>query len=186
MRFLILIREVVLELVIIKLAMKNIKDFYKARKKKQAGSTFIEVLVAMVVVATVLTALGSMMALSMRVAEANEMEQLAQLKAQQVLEFIRKERLVKGWNTFFSSLDNGDYCLSPLPDSIDNISPAPCPTPLTVLNHFYYKIEASLNKDVTVGAESVQLEVNVYRYSKGGTLLGNGAFFTLNQIFKQY
>lgn len=185
MQFLILIREGALELVIIKLAMKKIKNIF-IKSKKQAGSTFIEVLVAMVVVATVLTALGSMMALSMRVAEANEMEQLAQLKAQQVLEFFRKERLVKGWNTFFASLTDGDYCLSPLPDSIDNISAAPCPTPFTVLNHFYYKIEASLNKDATVGEESVQLEVSVYRYSKGGTLLGNGAFFTLNQVFKQY
>jgi Tfp pilus assembly protein PilW len=166
--------------------MQNIKQLFRCKNKKQAGSTFIEVLVAMVVVATVLTALGSMMALSMRVAEANEMEQLAQLKAQQVLEFFRKERLVKGWNTFFSSLDNGDYCLSPLPDSVDNISPAPCPLPLTVLNHFYYKIETSVSKDTTVGAESVELQVNVYRYTKGGTLLGNGAFFTLSQVFKKY
>jgi type II secretory pathway pseudopilin PulG len=166
--------------------MKKISFLLKHKNKKQAGSTFIEVLVAMVVVATVLTALGSMMALSMRVAEANEMEQLAQLKAQQVLEFFRKERLVGGWNTFYSSLNDGDYCLSPLPSSINNIGVAPCPTPLTVLNHFYYKIETSVTKDSTAGAESIELEVNVYRYTKGGTLLGNGAFFTLRQVFKQY
>jgi type II secretory pathway pseudopilin PulG len=156
------------------------------KNKKQAGSTFIEVLVAMVVVATVLTALGSMMALSMRVAEANEMEQLAQLKAQQVLEFFRKERLTKGWSTFFSTLDNGDYCLSPLPANIDEISLAPCPLPLTVLNHFYYKIETNVSKNTGAGEESVELMVDVYRYSKSGNLIGEGPFFSLEQTFKQY
>ena len=158
----------------------------KSKQKPQAGFTFIEVLVAVVIVASVLTALGSMMALSMRVAEANEMEQLAQLKGQQVLEFFRKERLVKGWNSFYSNLDSGVYCVSTLPAQIEDLKNPPyfmsCYSSTEFLNHFYYTIEAVINK-----TDTIQVVVNVYRYSKGGTQqIGTGEFFTVEQTFKQY
>jgi len=157
--------------------------------QKQRAFTFVEVLVATMLVALVMTALGSMMALSMRVAEANEMEQLAQLKAQQTMEFFRRERLIRGWSDFYNSLqDNATYCLNTLPTNIVNISLGSCSTYKSDFNFFYYRVEANIDKTDSLGQQSVIVEVNIYRYDMSGNLIGDPgvAFFTVNQTFKQY
>ena len=157
--------------------------------QKQRAFTFVEVLVATMLVALVMTALGSMMALSMRVAEANEMEQLAQLKAQQTMEFFRRERLIRGWSDFYNSLqDNPTYCLNTLPANITTISPGSCSTYKSDFNFFYYRVEANIDKTDSLGQQSVIVEVNIYRYDMSGNLIGDPgvAFFTVNQTFKQY
>ncbi|MFA6814662.1 MAG: hypothetical protein WCR60_03910, partial [Patescibacteria group bacterium] len=148
--------------------------------------TFVEVLVATMLVAIVMTALGSMMALSMRVAEANEMEQLAQLKAQQSMDFFRRERLIRGWGNFYASLGNDTYCLNTLPDNISGIVRANCSGYETDFNFFYYSVEASIIKNNSPGEQSVDVEVKIYRYTKNGDLVGSGSFFTVKQTFKQY
>ncbi len=157
--------------------------------QKQAAFTFIEVLVATLLVALVMTALGSMMALSMRVAEANEMEQLAQLKAQQTMDFFRRERLIRGWGDFYNSLqDNTTYCLNTLPANITTISPGSCSTYQSDFNFFYYSVEANIDKTNLVGQQSVTAEINIYRYDKSGNPVGHPgeAFFTVRQTFQQY
>ncbi|HOI05247.1 MAG TPA: prepilin-type N-terminal cleavage/methylation domain-containing protein [Candidatus Woesebacteria bacterium] len=157
--------------------------------QKQRAFTFVEVLVATMLVALVMTALGSMMALSMRVAEANEMEQLAQLKAQQTMEFFRRERLIRGWSDFYNSLqDNATYCLNTLPANITTISPGSCFTYKSDFNFFYYSVEANIDRTNLPGRQSVIVEVNIYRYDMSGNLIGDPgvAFFTVNQTFKQY
>lgn len=153
---------------------------------RQTGSTLIEILVAMVLVATILTALAAMMSMSMKVSEANEMEQLAQLKAQEALEYLRKERLVRGWGTFYSSLAAEDYCLSTLPANITEMSTlvGDCPEPVEVLNHFAYTTSATITLP---DPETVNILINVYRYNSSGSVLNEGApFFTLTQELKQY
>lgn len=164
----------------------------KKRKKwqnKQGAFTFIEVLAAVSIVALVMTALGSMMALSVRVAEANEMEQLAQMKAQQSIEFFRRERLVRGWNTFYSSLShNAKYCLNTLPGSIGDISSGSCVTHQGDFNFFYYTIEATIQKIDSLNEESVEVEISIYRFDALGSLIGDPGdpFYTVKQTFKQY
>lgn len=158
-------------------------------QQKQGAFTFVEVLVATLLVTLVMTALGSMMALSMRVAEANEMEQLAQLKAQQTMEFFRRERLVRGWGDFYNSLqDNTTYCLNTLPANIASISTGGCSNYQSDFNFFYYSVEANIDKTNSPGQQSVIVEVNIYRYDMSGNLIGDPdvAFFTVNQTFKQY
>jgi type II secretory pathway pseudopilin PulG len=159
-------------------------------QQKQGAFTFVEVLVATLLVTLVMTALGSMMALSMRVAEANEMEQLAQLKAQQTMEFFRRERLVRGWGDFYNSLqDDTTYCLNTLPANIASISVGSCSTNYqSDFNFFYYSVEANIDKTNSPGQQSVMVEVNIYRYDMSGNPVGDPdvAFFTVNQTFKQY
>lgn len=158
-------------------------------QQKQGAFTFVEVLVATLLVTLVMTALGSMMALSMRVAEANEMEQLAQLKAQQTMEFFRRERLVRGWEDFYNSLqDNTTYCLNTLPANIASIYEGSCSNYQSDFNFFYYSVEANIDKTNSPGQQSVIVEVNIYRYDMSGNLIGDPdvAFFTVNQTFKQY
>lgn len=161
-------------------------------QQKQGAFTFVEVLVATLLVTLVMTALGSMMALSMRVAEANEMEQLAQLKAQQTMEFFRRERLVRGWEDFYNSLqDNTTYCLNTLPANIASISTGGCSNYQSDFNFFYYSVEANIDKTNSPGQQSVIVEVNIYRYDMSGNPIydlydPDVAFFTVNQTFKQY
>jgi type II secretory pathway pseudopilin PulG len=164
------------------------------QQKKQAAFTFVEVLVATLLVAIVMTALGSMMALSARVAEANEMEQLAQLKAQQTMEFFRRERMVRGWNIFYSNITNPvdttkTYCLNPLPDDINDINSTGwagnCSNYQSDFNFFYYSVEAEIEK---IDSQTLNIVINIDRFNKGASITDPVAddFFTVSQTFKQY
>lgn len=86
---------------------------------RQVGSTLVEVLIAVSIIALVLTAVGSMISMSIRLADSNEKKQLALQKAQEAMEFFRKERLVNSWHGFTTPLvDNSTYCVSSLPASM--------------------------------------------------------------------
>jgi prepilin-type N-terminal cleavage/methylation domain-containing protein len=90
---------------------------------KQAGSTLIEILVAISVISLVLTAVGSMISMSIKLSDSNEQKQLALQKAQETLEFFRKERSINSWSSFSTPLeDEGTYCLSSLPENIASMS----------------------------------------------------------------
>ena len=157
----------------------------KSKLINQRAFTFVEVLVATLIVAMVMTALGSMMALSARVAEANEMEQLAQLKAQQAIEFFRRERQVRGWRVFYDNLSSDVYCISNLPEDIQNIDSNECSIPKTDFNFFYYTIEANVTQ---ISSAQIDVQINIYRYNKSGNIIGDPgeAFFSADQSFKEY
>ncbi len=90
---------------------------------KQAASTLIEVLIAVSIIALVLTAVGSMISMSIKLADSNEKQQLALQKAEEALEFFRKERSINSWYTFSTSLaDEAIYCVSDLPESVASMS----------------------------------------------------------------
>lgn len=90
---------------------------------RQVGSTLIEVLVAISVIALVFTAVGSMISMSIKLSDSNEQNQLALQKAQEAMEFFRKERSINSWASFSTPLeDEGIYCLNSMPDSVASIS----------------------------------------------------------------
>lgn len=90
---------------------------------RQQGSTLVEVLVAVSIVALVLTAVSAMISMSVKLAESNEKKQLALQKAQEALEFFRKERSINSWHSFSTPLEDGAvYCVSSLPESVASIS----------------------------------------------------------------
>ena len=158
----------------------------KRARQRQSGSTFVEVLVVLVIVATVLTALASMMAMSVRVAENNEMQQLAQLKAQEAMEYLRKERLVRGWGNFYSALEERSYCLNQLPEDISQFAElaTDCEGNLQTMNYFTYSSESDISKP---DAETIEATVNIYRYTKAGEPTNEGqAFYSVTQQLKQY
>ena len=93
---------------------------------KQKGSTLVEVLVAVSIIALVLTAVSAMISMSVKLAESNEKKQLALQKAQEALEFFRKERSINSWHSFSTPLeDEAVYCVSSLPESVASISASP-------------------------------------------------------------
>lgn len=90
---------------------------------KQQASTLVEVLIAVSIIALVLTAVSAMMTMSIKLANSNEQKQLALQKTQEALEFFRKERAVNSWRSFSNALVNdGVYCLSSLPESVASMS----------------------------------------------------------------
>jgi len=90
---------------------------------KQRASTLVEVLIAVSIIALVLTSVSAMITMSIKLANSNEQKQLALQKTQEALEFFRKERAVNSWHSFSGALANdGIYCLSSLPESIASMS----------------------------------------------------------------
>lgn len=76
----------------------------------------IELLVAVTIISLVITAVSAMVTMSMRLADNNEKHQLALQKAEEALEFFRKERAVRTWTGFSGPLqDAATYCLAVLP-----------------------------------------------------------------------
>lgn len=149
--------------------------------QKQQGSTLIEVLIAVSVVATVMTAVMSMMAMSVRVAQVNEQRQLALQKAQETTEFFKRERAVNSWNTFSTQLSQMQYCLTALPDSVTQMSNyvGPCGTTQSFLAAgfpFYREIEIAKPNNSTI-----EMTINL-RWNDSGTL----KTVSLEQEFKEY
>jgi len=88
------------------------------KNQRQAGSTLVEILIAISVIALVLTAVGSMISMSIKLSDSNEQKQLALQKAQEAL-----ERSINSWSSFSTPLDDGAvYCLNSLPDSVASAS----------------------------------------------------------------
>lgn len=90
---------------------------------KQKASTLIEILVAVSIIALVLTSVGAMITMSIRLADGNEQQQLALQKAEEALEFFRKERSINSWHSFSTPLEDGEsYCINSLPTSVASMS----------------------------------------------------------------
>jgi prepilin-type N-terminal cleavage/methylation domain-containing protein len=90
---------------------------------KQRGSTLVEILVAVAIIALVLTAVSAMISMSVKLAESNEKKQLALQKAEEALEFFRKERAITSWYAFSTPLEDGaTYCVSSLPENVASLS----------------------------------------------------------------
>lgn len=89
----------------------------------QRASTLIELLAAVSIIATVLTAISAMITMSVRLADSNEKKELALQKAEEALEFFRKERSINSWYGFTNPLDDeARYCISSLPGSVASLS----------------------------------------------------------------
>lgn len=129
---------------------------------KQKGSTLIEVLVAVSIIALVLTSIGAMITMSIRLADSNEQKQLALQKAQEAIEFFRKERSINSWLRFSSNLNNsGVYCVSSLPVSIASMSAklGSCSdSDILEAAKYEFKRQAAINFN---GSDSLSVEIDI-------------------------
>lgn len=98
--------------------MKTITSFIlvkyqQASNKKmatQAGGSIIEILIATLIVATVITAIITGLSLSTKNTAEIRQRTLARQIAQEGLESFRSARQNWGWQDFFTELEGGDYC----------------------------------------------------------------------------
>jgi prepilin-type N-terminal cleavage/methylation domain-containing protein len=85
------------------------------------GSTLIEVLVAILIMAIVLTGLSAALTYSLKNSAQADYRQVATRHAQDVIEILRKERSELGWTAFESSFNGGNtYCVGTNQISFDD------------------------------------------------------------------
>jgi prepilin-type N-terminal cleavage/methylation domain-containing protein len=87
------------------------------RGNKQAGFGIVEVLVAVAVVAIILTAIAAGLAMSLKTTAELKFRSTALAKAQEVIEVARRERAIQGWDDFSTLFGGGavgvyTYCLN--------------------------------------------------------------------------
>lgn len=82
------------------------------KKNLQRGSTIVELLVATMVMALVVTAIASGMTYSIKNQAEARYREVATTLAQEAVDIFRKERGLLGFGSFQSSLSNGqNYCV---------------------------------------------------------------------------
>lgn len=167
------------------------QQILKKTPNPQRASTLIEVLVAMTIVATILTALGSMMAMSVKVAQRNEMEQLALMQAQETMEYFRKERNLVGWDKFFKMIDTDEalsLCFNTLPANISEMPTDECGDDLVTIElaSFDFQREVTITRTVNLtnpSQNALQARVDIYR---GVKTADKEPFLSLSQDFRPY
>jgi type II secretory pathway pseudopilin PulG len=92
-------------------------------KKKNQGSTLIEIIVATGIVALVMTSVVAVVTVSVRNSAQAKAKGIATKYSQEAMEFFRRQRTQLGWESFVKVFqDDGstiDYCLTAIPaDSV--------------------------------------------------------------------
>jgi len=87
------------------------------KKTSQKGSSLIEILVAVMVMATVLTAVVAGLTISIKTTAESKYRSLAIKKNQEAVEVFRREHTLLGWDAFKATLGaGGSICLATLPE----------------------------------------------------------------------
>ncbi len=88
-------------------------------KKKQAGQTIIEIIVATGIVALVMTSIVALVSVSIKGASEAKSKAIATKYDQEVMEFFREQRSLLGWESFLAvfpqSGSKTTYCFATLP-----------------------------------------------------------------------
>jgi type II secretory pathway pseudopilin PulG len=94
----------------------------KKKSKNHAGSSLIEIVIAIGVVGLVLTGIIASLTFSVKSTSESKYRSLATAKAQEVIELFRRERGRLGWNEFNSIVSHDSYCFDEIPGIDVNIS----------------------------------------------------------------
>lgn len=135
----------------------------------QRGSSLIELLIAIVVVGTIVTAVAFALTQSVKNTAETRYRELASTMAQDVIDVMRKEREVQGWVPFYGYFSDGTtlYCFNQLPNSIDTSSLASRSGPCGPAQ--YAVSRTSFQREVAVTRSSGTLEMLVtIRWNIGG------------------
>jgi type II secretory pathway pseudopilin PulG len=154
----------------------------RAMRSKRGGFGIVEILVAVAVIGTILTAVAAGLAMSLKTTAELKFRGIALAKSQEVIEVFRRERSIDGWNTFFDLFGNGTagtytYCFND-PTTLLHATfpptPGPCPDTVAWDGNDYIR-EAV----VTTTTDQVDLVVTVYWQ-------GREKQFVLKQMLNRY
>lgn len=127
------------------------------------GESLIEVLVAVVLIGLVLTAVASLMTSSLVRSSQAKYRELATVKGQEIIDFLRGERAKLGWADFVSQYPPGNYCYRG--SSMDKTA---CGTTTEVIAGTDFKRDFSLehtSNGTQVEEVIIAVEVSWYRNS---------------------
>jgi Tfp pilus assembly protein PilV len=94
------------------------KRFFK--RNDQSGQSIIEVLVATVVVALVMTAIAAALTSSLRNTTESKFRSYASAHGQEAMEVFVRERNLLGWQQFQEAVVSGQFCMNTLPADSDS------------------------------------------------------------------
>ncbi|MBT4124430.1 MAG: hypothetical protein HN981_01470 [Candidatus Pacebacteria bacterium] len=128
----------------------------------QKGSSLIEIIVAVGVMALVLTAIVASLTLSLKTNAESEYRSQAVKRAQIAMEAFRRERTLLGWEGFSDSLrDNTTYCFQTIPAPKEAFVAGACEaTDTIVISSQEFFREAEVVVDETVPSEP-QIRVKI-------------------------
>jgi Tfp pilus assembly protein PilV len=86
--------------------------------KLSSGQSLIEVLIITVLVASILTAIASVVTKSLQSTAENKRKNAATNLSQEAIEMFRQNRQILGWDSFQTELSSGVYCLDTLPTTV--------------------------------------------------------------------
>lgn len=101
----------------------------KHHYKNSSGQSLVEVLIITVLVASILTAIASVVTRSLHSTAENRQKNTATNFSQEAMEMFRRNRQILGWASFQSELSSGTYCLNTLPADATEfaaLTPDPC------------------------------------------------------------
>ncbi len=154
--------------------MKKIKYY----SQQHSGFSIIEVLISVMVVGMALTALATSLSYSIALTNQARYRDVASKKAQEGLDFFKRERVVLGWNLFHTNISDAGYCLSTIPESVsqppDSIVLSSLPTGSCGVNQFDISVEGvgpNFKREVyiTKGATDEPLIITVAVSWPGGS-----------------
>ncbi len=115
--------------------------------QKTTGQTIVEVIIAVGIVALVMTALAASLTLSIRNTAQSRHKNLGTKLSQEGLEIFRRERNLLGWDTFSNRLNSQVYCMQTVPDDITGLVAGSCDSTnnITLSANDFYR-EATVSK----------------------------------------
>lgn len=89
----------------------------RGKLHQQKGFGIVEVLIAIAVIGTILTAVAAGLSMSLKTSAELKFRGVALNKAQELIEAVRRERAILGWNAFFNLFESGTsgvytYCMN--------------------------------------------------------------------------
>lgn len=94
------------------------KTSMKKKLPLQVGSTLVELLIAMMIVGTIVTAVAAGVTSSVKNNAESRYREVATNLGQQVVEILRKERSQLGWANFYGDLSTTEYCVPTGADAV--------------------------------------------------------------------
>ncbi|MEA2056610.1 MAG: prepilin-type N-terminal cleavage/methylation domain-containing protein [Patescibacteria group bacterium] len=166
---------------------KNFLKKFISKKKNRQGFSLIELLIATTVVSLTLTAIATILIYSIKVNDRAIFREIATKKAQEGMDFFKRERVILGWNNFYSLLGSS-YCLNQIPQpsvssddsAFDNLSISCVDYEILVTGaSAEFKREVDISKS---GGDTVSITMTV-SWPKGDY---DSLSVELTQDFKQY
>ncbi len=148
------------------------------------GSSLVEIVIVTGVMGLVLTAIVAGLTLSLKTNAEAEYRAQAVKRSQNAMEVFRRERTVRGWDTFLASFTDGaTYCLAELPEPSAEFVSGECEDgqSIVVSGIDFYR-EATIDIDTTTPSDpQVRVQINTTWDSGGGE-----RNVELVQVFRQF